>query len=360
MKKQPYPSPGGLNRRGQPARFHHIANKLREDIKQGLMPPGTKLPNRVELVRRYRSSSHTVQRAFNLLLEEGILRACIQGTFVAEAGVSSLPYVLVMLRTTPQNHLQNVLEQEAKRLDRQGWPFLVTWIDQHGFHSPEYKELNRLVHSHRLAGLILVNASSICIPSPMVEEPHIPRVWVEGPRASTGCHVSFSGNLLDVAIHECVAHGHRRIAAIHPVQFDVEIQRDYEKFATLLASHGLEPMPNRWMPVNLNTPETASFCSRSLMLLPRSMRPDVLIIEDDNLVPAATRGLRDSDPAQRKRLDVIAHTNFPCPTEAVVPVRRIGYDIRELLERCRAAIDDQRDGKKIADQTIDLIWEPLR
>ena len=33
---------------------------------------------------------------------------------------------------------------------------------------------------------------------------------------------------------------------------------------------------------------------------------------------------------------------------------------RELLVRCRAAIDDQRDGKTIADQTIDLIWEPLR
>ena len=324
------------------------------------MTPGTQLPNRVELVRRYRSSSHTVQRAVNLLLEEGILRSCIQGTFVAEAGISSLPYVLVMLRTTPQNHLQNVLEQEAKRLDRQGWPFLVTWIDQHGFHSPEYKELNRLVHSHRLAGLILVNASSICIPSPLVEEPHIPRVWVGEPRASTGCHVSFSRDLLGEAIHECVAHGHRRIAAIHPVQFDVEIQRDYGKFASLLADHGLEAMPNRWMPVNLSTPETASFCARSLMLLPDSMRPDVVIIEDDNLVPAATRGLRDGDPAARRGLDVIAHTNFPCPTEAFVPVRRIGYDIRELLVRCRAAIDDQRDGKKIADQTIDLIWEPLR
>ena len=324
------------------------------------MTPGTKLPNRVELVRRYRSSSHTVQRAFNLLLEEGILRACIQGTFVAEAGVSSLPYVLVMLRTTPQSHLQNVLEQEAKRLDRQGWPFLVAWIGPNGIYSPEYKKLNRLVHSHRLAGLILVNASSICIPSPMVEEPHIPRVWVEGSRASTGCHVSFSGNLLDEAIHECVAHGHRRIAAIRPVQFDAEIPRDYMQFAARLTRHGLEAMPNRWIPTNLSTPETAGFAARSLMLLPDSMRPDVVIIEDDNLVPAATRGLRDSDPAQRKRLDVIAHTNFPCPTEAFVPVRRIGYDIRELLERCRAAIDDQRDGKKIADQTIDLIWEPLR
>lgn len=324
------------------------------------MTPGTKLPNRVELVRRYRSSSHTVQRAFNLLLEEGILRACIQGTFVAEAGVSSLPYVLVMLRTTPQSHLQNVLEQEAKRLDRQGWPFLVAWIGPNGIYSPEYKKLNRLVHSHRLAGLILVNASSICIPSPMVEEPHIPRVWVEGSRASTGCHVSFSGNLLDEAIHECVAHGHRRIAAIHPVQFDAEIPRDYMQFAARLTRHGLEAMPNRWIPTNLSTPETAGFAARSLMLLPPSMRPDVVIIEDDNLVPAATRGLRDGDPAARRGLDVIAHTNFPCPTEAFVPVRRIGYDIRELLERCRAAIDDQRDGKKIADQTIDLIWEPLR
>ncbi len=209
------------------------------------MTPGTKLPNRVELVRRYRSSSHTIQRAVNLLLEEGMLRSCIQGTFVAEAGLSALPYVLVMLQTHPKSHLLRVLEQEAERLNKRGWPFRVIWINERGIYAPEYKRLNRLVHSHRLAGLILVNASSLCVPSPMVEEPHISRVWIEGPGDASGCHVAFSHHLLEEAIHDCIARGHRRIAVIHPVQFDAQIQRDYKQFAEQLSRHGLEVMPNR-------------------------------------------------------------------------------------------------------------------
>ena len=42
--------------------------------------------------------------------------------------------------------------------------------------------------------------------------------------------------------------------------------------------------------------------------------------------------------------EVVAHCNFPWPTPSVLPVRRLGYDARRLLEEGIAAIDRQRAG----------------
>lgn len=42
---------------------------------------------------------------------------------------------------------------------------------------------------------------------------------------------------------------------------------------------------------------------------------------------------------------VIAHTNFPYPTPAAVPVVRLGFAIDDLLATCFARLEQQRRGE---------------
>ena len=48
----------------------------------------------------------------------------------------------------------------------------------------------------------------------------------------------------------------------------------------------------------------------------------------------------------------MAHCNFPWPVPSAVPVKRIGYDAREVLEQCIRVIDMQRQGQTPPKQVL--------
>ena len=71
-------------------------------------------------------------------------------------------------------------------------------------------------------------------------------------------------------------------------------------------------------------------------------RPDALIIADDNIVEPVTRGLLASEVSLPANLDIVAHCNLPNLPQAAVPVRFLGYDCRQMLNRCIELLDAQR------------------
>ena len=77
---------------------------------------------------------------------------------------------------------------------------------------------------------------------------------------------------------------------------------------------------------------------------PYNAGPDALLISDDNLVEHATAGLVAAGARVPEDVEVVAHCNFPWPTPSVLSVERLGYDAREVLDRCLRAIDDRRSG----------------
>jgi DNA-binding LacI/PurR family transcriptional regulator len=108
--------------------------------------------------------------------------------------------------------------------------------------------------------------------------------------------------------------------------------------------------------VNQATPETA----RNLihLLMQGAERPDALLIADDNLVEHATAGLVAAGVRVPDDLEVVAHCNFPHPTPSVLPVRRLGYDAREVMKACVESIDIQRrDGKTAPTVTVKAVFE---
>ncbi len=347
-----------LTRRGLPARFHHIANALREDIWSGRFTPGEALPCRLKLVRRFNCATHTVQRAISLLKSEGLLTSSSLGTFVADVPESTLPYVLVLPWTHMPRHFLVSLASEAARLNRNNIPFQIITMDTAGIHGEPFHTLAGIVRSHHLAGMILVMPDHLFMHSSVMNEPHIPSVWIESLSAPPENRISLCGDFLSEALRACTARGRRRIALIHAVQFDAEIEPAYARYVNMLEKHNLEARPHWWIPVHLETPESATHATAALVSLPRDLQPDALIIDDDNLVPAATRGIAAGESCSLSGiLDVVGHANFPHPTPAAVPTLRLGFNVRLLLKQACDGINRLRRGDRLVEQTVCLQWE---
>ena len=63
----------------------------------------------------------------------------------------------------------------------------------------------------------------------------------------------------------------------------------------------------------------------------QDVRPDGLIIYDDNLLDDVISGVLQAGASIPRDLDLVSHCNFPWSMPTAVPVKRIGYDANETL-----------------------------
>lgn len=107
-------SPAVLDRGGGVALWRQIADQLRRDIIDGLMPEGAQLPAEMALAERFAVNRHTVRGAIAALVQEGVLRAEQgRGTFVEKAPLIS--YALGR-RTRFSANLEGQVREQGRRL----------------------------------------------------------------------------------------------------------------------------------------------------------------------------------------------------------------------------------------------------
>lgn len=102
-----------------------IAEKLENDIKTGVLPPGTKLPPQRELADFLNVNLSTISRAFKLCAQKGLICATIgNGTFVSsDAGANSFllpeyssPQVIEMGSVFPECTSYDGITEQLKRM----------------------------------------------------------------------------------------------------------------------------------------------------------------------------------------------------------------------------------------------------
>src|SRR5690349_7175703 len=96
-----------------------IAARLREQILEGALPPGTQLPSISELARRHETTPITVRRALRQLEEEGLVRVEHGvGTFAADWARSFdlLPTFRAEMASRALNSRTEVLRREYDAL----------------------------------------------------------------------------------------------------------------------------------------------------------------------------------------------------------------------------------------------------
>ncbi len=336
-----------------PERSDAIVRELRGRITRGDLAPGVQLPTRIEIEQHFGASSVTVQRALQELQRDGFVTVNgRQGTFVSAKPPHLTNYALVFPTLPGEsgwNRFFGALNHEAPGLARGlGRQISVYYgADSHSDHE-DYRRLLRDVKAHRLGGIIFASVPRLLVGTPIVDDPGVPRVAVMMPSGKFAMpQVNLDRDTLwERSAEVLLAQGRRNLALLLPPLLSPEIEEVQQK----MEKRGFF-VPSQWVQIAPgNCPEAARNLTHLLFEKGRN-RPDAFFITDDNLVEHALAGLIAAGAKVPEDVEVVAHCNFPHPVSASVPVRRLGFDARRVLQACFADLDGQRAGQKVPQET---------
>lgn len=348
-----------------PVQQERIVEVIRGRIVRGAYAPGSRLPIRRDMCRTFDASAQTVQAALDTLSEQGFVEARgSRGTFVSDHPPHLANYAVVFggrPGDVDKPRFWIALANEVTRLREVDGVRVRALSDINGRPDNEdYVNLIREVTQHRLAGLMFVGTTDEIRDSPLTQEVGVPRVKVGGWWAGDSPIATVTTDIRSLfarALEHFASQGRRRLAIVcHPgVGPDSHLPSliDWKGWLLPMARRlDLEIRPE-WIQSPAPThPETAARLTRLLLSGPAEQRPNALFIADDNFVEHATAGVVAAGMSVPHALQIVAHCNFPWPAPSVLPVRRLGYDCRQLM---RAALDSlcrQRQGEVTASTTL--------
>lgn len=330
------------------SRSDQLATAIRRRIVSGEFGPGHRLPTFQEIESNYTVSRGVAQMAIERLKKDGFIdSASRQGLYV----VHTPPHLRRYGIAFPIKHadpawsrFDDVLVREARLLqqsatDRDFEVFAGTQDYQEG--AKVVGHMRREVLNDRLAGLILSPGSFELAAQMPFSDPNLPKVYVfYQPGCGVGPIVTGDGEaLIHRSLQHLVDQGCRRVAVIRMEGAHSSINAAHFK------EHGLEFRP-QWMQI-IGRGDTAVLATLIPLLMdyPLDQRPDGIFVLDDNLVDHTTSAIITMGLRIGYDLQMVAHSNWPSRNPSVLPVRRIGYHIGNLLSRCIDVIDMQRRGE---------------
>lgn len=344
MNTQSLPS---ITRIGRPAdRQDLIVQEIREQIVAGRLSPGSRLPTRDEIGQKYGAGANTVQRALDRLRQDGFINSSGRnGTHVSAEPPHLCRYALVF-PGIPGSHwvrFWTALAQEGIALQNESSLQLPAYYGVVG--KRENEDVFRLiddVQNHRVAGLIFMSAPQFLDRTPLLNEPDIPRVAITDSSHGDAMAVVRNDNssMLNRSLQAFAAEGRKRVAIIHSPGWLSTAQIE-----AAVLRHGLETRPYWNLGVALDPPHLSRQYAHLLFSPDQTLRPDALLIADDNLTEFILAGLGDANVKIPADLSVVSHCNFAHGMSGFPDVRRIGFDARAVLQACIDSIDAQRRGE---------------
>ena len=320
---------------------------LRRQIVAGQFAPGERLPTRRVLQDTLGVSPVTLQRALDRLQKEGFVRSVDRvGSYITQRP-PHLYRCPVVFPSSPRSQvgnwnrfwqlMVNTIPDVAEKTNRK-LPIYLN-IDGHA-DNEDFQTLVRDVQLRRLAGLIFATKPWPLEHTPLLTEPGIPRVAI-----------TFNANNMHVVAHDfrsffaraveyLAQRGRKRVAVLVREGMLSGWQVNVEE---LMHRHGLATRPE-WTQIVMGL-ENARTVLHLLMSSRNRERPDGVILADDNWMDHATAGLIAAGVRVPEDLDVVTHCNFPQPEPRVMPFKRLGWDVRHVLEACVEVLDAIRRGE---------------
>lgn len=339
-----------------------IEDELRSLIRDGTWKPGTRIPTRVELEKRFQASSATVQWALDELVKAGFVESRARhGTFVVELLPHLYRYGLVFPYQPDHSEwtgLSSCLAREAAQVTK-GIPqrFAIYTDVRQDVSTPDHQRLIHDLSTGQLAGVLFtVTPWQITFSPSTVFTHQFPWAFIgEADQANGGSNIVLDPQLMERAIEHLAAAGVKRLAVIsNPVD-----GRAHDRYAPIIAKAGMATRRGWWfgLPASRNVSEVASQIALSLFDAPSAVRPDGLIVGDDNHLQQVAAGLRKAGLTDADLPVIVAHANLPDPVPPPIPCRRLGFDARRILRQALRLLDRVRDGGDPSSTVIQVQFE---
>jgi len=333
-----------------------ILSALRQRILCGALPPGARLPTRQQIMEEFRTSRATVQGAFDRLIEDGFVRSRGSlGTFVADPLPHLSTYALVFPQARspgrPWSRFRAALQQAATAMPHTDRRRVIIYCTE-GHEHDDLRRLMKDLRARRLAGVVFANrprgyeGTGL---ADLLRRQGTPTVAVmENPAGAMPAVYPDVDDFVARALDWLAGRGRRRLAAVY---VDDPPPDCGAVLRAAMAARGLEVRDCWQLAFHPHLPQAARPAAELLLRTRPEDRPDGLLIGDDNLAEHVLAGLVAAGMRVGDDLDVVSHCNFPAIVPCVLPVRRIGFDARRIIEACLAVIDGLRQGRPAAEMT---------
>jgi len=329
-----------------------ILDHLRTLIVAGEVKPGRRMPARSKIKNQFKTGRRSVDQAFEQLEQDGFVHSePSHGTYVSEHPPHLCHYAVVLAGEERDSAFPAALDREAAAMRKELSGRILTYANV----VPDSTDYHRLLgdmKAHRVAGLIFQqNPENLGLAgTPVLTMPGIPRVALEKVPGIAAVLVDPQA-FADKAMLWLARRGRRRLAClVHCSGWSNDMLSFWEDAAqknSLLLPCGR---------CHFLVAQTARSLVQLLMSLPEAERPHAMIVQDDNLIEQASLGLFDSGVRVGEEIDVVGHCNFSRVIPSHVPMKRLGWDDRELLRACMAQIDRMRAGEQMPPP---IVVEPL-
>lgn len=345
-------------------KIHQVLSGLRSQIIDGHYKPGQRFPTFDEMCEQFQVSRAVLQQAVGTLRRDGFVKTVSrQGMYVSMHPPHLCRHALIF----PGNEnrlgytrlfkaLLDAAEGVARNNpDRQ-------YAVYPGALEPESNSIVRRqvmedIRNRRLVGVILApGAMRFLETCPQIEEMDFPRVFL-GESSYWGTKPTVSADTVMFyrrALEALARQGRKHVAIIHMAGTSSEINHE-----ELYASAGLE-YHESWIQYvgRRSYPESIQHLLLLLFDSCSTKCLDGLIIADDNLVDHAMAGLMRTGLRVGQDLDVIAYSHWPWRDPCVLPIRRLGFDIGEMMERSMNVLQNLHNGQPVPDaQLIPAVFE---
>ncbi|MGI5868208.1 MAG: winged helix-turn-helix domain-containing protein [Kiritimatiellia bacterium] len=323
-----------------PAQSDKIAQILRDNVFNGSLKPGDKLPRREALARYFKCSQSALQRAIKQLRADGILTTHgNKGTIITENPPGLRRIAIAMRCFIPgQNRAydKNIIET-VRTTDFSPYSFeIYTNLD---FGNAQYTELVGEIKRGMIAAIVFSSSGFWNLVGTPLEKlrPGLPRFFDNTYRTNADFPTEFKNEAhsidselwIDSILKKVAMGGGRRLAVVSG-----SLYRRFEKWRGISARHGLVIEERNFVftpPVERIAAEHLRWLMQLLFVAENRRTFDTLVITDDNLVPLATKALRDMDCEGLDRLRIFAHSNPPFFTESFLPCIRYGIPVERTL-----------------------------
>ena len=313
---------------------------IRDAAALGLLAPGSRLPDREWLSRRFRASAHTLAAAMSSLARQGFVRNLPRvGSFLAP----SLPFEnrYLMLLSASDQGLDRALAAAARAQElRRG----TRWTIASGLtrQGPVLGGIPADIAAHRWAGVFLRTSPSE--PQPGWEFLSLDRVPMSGflgpgPWLGAQAVPLHGGSAPDYRLDESSVFAavrrarRRRMLVIDAIGRSCDAFGCAEEMRRVADAFGLCIPPSCYQLLDPSFPEQAQLILSAVLRLAPQERIDTVAVLQDNFVEPVCRGLVETFGADRAAsVFVAACGHRPLLQRACLPVEWHGQDLARTLD----------------------------
>ncbi|MFZ2657872.1 MAG: GntR family transcriptional regulator [Victivallales bacterium] len=312
-------------------KIERVSMEICAGIASGKFPPGGKLPTFDEMERIHKVSYITINACIKRLNNAGfVISKERSGVFVAEKPPLPGRFALLLPKKALAGNrfLQTIIkiieEERAKRKVKFDiFPNFEPHVD-----NSDYKRLISGIYKMRIGGMAYIAMDPLPVECELLHFPGIPVINI-----ASGFAFDMKA-YVDKSCDYLLSRNKKRIAV-----FFLGGSRMIDKFIDKRNNSDMES-PDHWF-IQVD-PRGAGTISRLLFDFPREKRPNGLIITDDNLVDLVLNGVFLSGVKVPEELEIVAHCNWPNPVTSAIPVKRLGYDVREYVSIFTGRLLDSR------------------